>query len=189
MRFWLWAFKVWPRQFFQQKTDKTGQKVILFFLKNWDKIGPWFFYFWIAGWRSFVRASSLFDFGLRHGEKRGQSWTKTEKNCKLWVRHILIKIRIFRFFENSRKSVLLSLSNNCGAIFSKIRPHLGELRPNPPRKWVNFMDATLPRKHFNFFNFTTRYAIKMKLTHNFTSPWDLSFSIKSGALLNRRKRV
>ena len=36
------TFNVWPRPLFQQKTAKIRQKVIVFFIKNWEQIGPWF---------------------------------------------------------------------------------------------------------------------------------------------------
>ena len=84
VKFWFPAFNVWPRPFFHQKTTKIGQKVIVFFLKNWDKIGPWFCDFWIARWRSFVLKTHwkhilFFQF-------RPPSWRKTasklDKNWK-----------------------------------------------------------------------------------------------------------
>ena len=120
VRFWFQAFKVLPHPFFHQTMAKRGQKVIVFFLKNCDKMGPWFCDFWIARWCSFVhKIFSFFDFGLLHGEKWPQSWTKTNKKCKLWKLSILIKI-----FWNS---LLLSFSNNCGTNLSKAGPYLEEL--------------------------------------------------------------
>ena len=80
VKFWFPAFNVWPRPFFHQKTTKIGQKVIVFFLKNWDKIGPWFCDFWIARWHSFVREDILF-FRFRPPSRR-KTAAKLDKNFK-----------------------------------------------------------------------------------------------------------
>ena len=56
------------------------------------------------------------------------------------------------------------MTTSSGANFNYITPYLGELGPKKRSKMSHFMDAPLPQKHFKFFNFTTRNAIKMKLT-------------------------
>ena len=150
MTFWLRAFKTWPRPFFHQKTAKIGQKVIVFFLKNWHKIGPWICNFWIARWHSFVlEIFSFLDFGLLHGQKRPQSWTKTKKKCKLWERPFSVKIWIF-------KKILATVSYSpwviTGANFSKIRRHLGNLGPENAQKWAI---SWMLHHHENISNFLT----------------------------------
>ena len=40
----------------------------------------------------------------------------------------------------------------------------GGVRAQKPTKMTNFMGAPSPRKYLKFYNFTTKNAIKMKLT-------------------------
>ena len=80
VRFWFRAFKVRPRPFFHQKTAKMGQKVIIFFLKNWDQIKPWFCDIWIARWRSFA-SRNIYFFRFRPPSWRKMA-SKLDKNEK-----------------------------------------------------------------------------------------------------------
>ena len=81
--FWFQSFKLWLRSFFRIKTVKIGQKAVVFFLKNWDKIGPWFWDVWIAPWLNFVHNYTQFFFNSRllQCEKVDQKWTKNEKSA------------------------------------------------------------------------------------------------------------
>ena len=57
----------------------------------------WFCNILIARWLNFVlKIFIFFNFGLLYRVKWGQSWGKTEKNCKRWQRAVSVKIWIFK---------------------------------------------------------------------------------------------
>ena len=68
---------IWPC--FLPKIAKTAQKVIVFFLRNGEEIGHWFYNIWIARWINFFlkKVLSFFDIGHLQGVKWGQNWTKS----------------------------------------------------------------------------------------------------------------
>ena len=81
-QFWFRLFNVWPRPSFWQKIAKIERKVIAFFLKDWDEIGPWFSNISIARWLNFVECIiCFFPFGILHRLKWGQTWEKLKKSA------------------------------------------------------------------------------------------------------------
>ena len=90
---------------FLPKIAKTGQKVIVFFLRNWEEIEPWFCNIWMARWIIFFlkKVFSFFDIGHLQGVKWGQRWTKSANFG------YLLFLEKFRFSKDSSSSVSLSL--------------------------------------------------------------------------------
>ena len=162
VNFWFRLFNMWPCAFFYQKMAKIGQKVIVFFLKNQDKIGPWYCNIRIAQWCSFVFESSFFQFWPPSWRKMRSKLDKNWKKGQTLIKPYFCKHS--NFWKKFSNSVLHSFNTNSGANFSKIAPYLGELGPKKTPKMGHFMVAPSPQKHLKFYNFTTTNGIKMKLT-------------------------
>ena len=123
------------------------QKVIVFNLKNWDRIGPWVCNIRIVRCLNFIRQIlSFFDFDLLHWVNWAQGWGKTQKKKKKK------NFANVQFSKNFWNIVFPSFSTTSGANFSKIRQYLGELGLKISRKWPN---SWILHCHENIWKFIT----------------------------------
>ena len=144
------------------------QKVILFFIWRGEELRGWSWQIWIVWWLNFCRSCFISpDFGHLQRVNWTQSWTKRVNFGYLPFREK------FEFFKDSSNIIFVSFSTNSGKNFSQIRQFgwgrgvggAGELEPQTlPPQMAHFMDAPSLRKHLKFYNFTTRNAMKIKLT-------------------------